>query len=323
MIRTVKRLITHGGKFHPDEVLSSSILCRLYPEAHLIRTRDPEIIFSGESIVYDVGFQYDPDLGMFDHHQKDTPIRPSGLPYSSFGLIWKRFGMSFLEDLGIPQEDRSDVHYRFDQAIVKPVDMIDNGIISPYEGGLTSTLSIGNIITGMNPKFFHFGKKQNGMMMEDHLFFEAKDFAYRTVLSTIDEIYEKVLAKRIISEALSLCEGHLLVLPSPMPFDDVLHEIGDSNILFVGYPRPGGDDGTWVLSAVKAHPLYSDLRLCLPEAWAGLEGLELQGVTGVKDAVFCHKNRFIMVTKSRESMMNLCEMAIRDVSLPKIREMSF
>ena len=38
-------------------------------------------------IVIDVGGQYDPDAGRFDHHQRGgAGERENGIPYSSFGL---------------------------------------------------------------------------------------------------------------------------------------------------------------------------------------------------------------------------------------------
>ena len=49
----------------------------------------------------------------------------------------------------------------------------------------------------------------------------------------------------------------------------------------------------------------------LPEAWAGLSGDELREVTGVPDAVFCHKGRFIAVAESGEGALDLADAALR------------
>ena len=53
-------LVTHSGGFHADELLSSVILTRLFPEAQIMRSRAPEWITPGaDRIIYDVGGIYD------------------------------------------------------------------------------------------------------------------------------------------------------------------------------------------------------------------------------------------------------------------------
>lgn len=53
---TITHLVTHNGGFHADELLSSVILTRLYPQAEVVRTRDTAWITPGEGkIIYDVG----------------------------------------------------------------------------------------------------------------------------------------------------------------------------------------------------------------------------------------------------------------------------
>ncbi|XP_077301421.1 MYG1 exonuclease-like [Arctopsyche grandis] len=61
-------LVTHDGRFHYDETLSTVILEKIYPSAKLIRTRDENKISQGD-IVYDVGRIFDPKKLRFDHHQ--------------------------------------------------------------------------------------------------------------------------------------------------------------------------------------------------------------------------------------------------------------
>ena len=40
----VQFLVTHSGGFHADEVMSSVILTRLYPQAQVVRSRSPDWI---------------------------------------------------------------------------------------------------------------------------------------------------------------------------------------------------------------------------------------------------------------------------------------
>lgn len=37
---TITQLVTHSGGFHADELLSSVILTRLFPDATVLRSRD-------------------------------------------------------------------------------------------------------------------------------------------------------------------------------------------------------------------------------------------------------------------------------------------
>ena len=62
-------LITHSGSFHYDELLATAFLMELFDDVILLRTRDPKIIKTG-TIVYDVGFEFDPANKRFDHHMK-------------------------------------------------------------------------------------------------------------------------------------------------------------------------------------------------------------------------------------------------------------
>ncbi len=42
----------------------------------------------------------------------------------------------------------------------------------------------------------------------------------------------------------------------------------------------------------------------------GLRDEELQKITGVEDAVFCHKGLFLAVSKSKEGAVKLAELAL-------------
>ena len=84
---------THGGIFHADDVFASALLVLFNPEIEIQRGfKVPE---NFEGIVYDIGG------GEFDHHFEGAPVRPNGVPYSSFGLLWERFGRSLFHNRGI------------------------------------------------------------------------------------------------------------------------------------------------------------------------------------------------------------------------------
>src|ERR1035437_8212255 len=102
MIKKVNKLITHNGSFHTDDILACATLCLMLEkkgeEFEIIRTRDEEIIKTGD-YVFDIGYIYNPDLNRFDHHQSGgAGKRENDIEYSSFGLVWNKFGVELCAD---------------------------------------------------------------------------------------------------------------------------------------------------------------------------------------------------------------------------------
>jgi len=66
----IKKIITHGGVAHLDDLLSVSLACYLHPSANVER-RDPtaDELNDPGVLVLDVGGAYDPPKNNFDHHQ--------------------------------------------------------------------------------------------------------------------------------------------------------------------------------------------------------------------------------------------------------------
>ena len=93
-------------------------------------------------MIYDIGGAYDAAAGIFDHHHRGAPLREDGQPYSSFGLIWHHFGRDYLSLSGIPADELEHVHAGFDRSFVLPVDLIDNGAISPSSAGILAGLTL-------------------------------------------------------------------------------------------------------------------------------------------------------------------------------------
>ena len=117
------KLITHNGSFHTDDIFAVATLSLMLEKKgenfEIIRTRDPEIINEGD-YVFDVGGIYDPATNRFDHHQiGGAGGRKNGIEYSSFGLVWKKFGVELCES-----EKAKEI---IDNKLVAPIDANDNG----------------------------------------------------------------------------------------------------------------------------------------------------------------------------------------------------
>lgn len=210
---------------------------------------------SPDTIIYDVGGTYDPDLNLFDHHQKDAPTREDGSPYSAFGLVWARYGRDYLLEIGVDPELADGVHASVDRSLVLGIDLLDNGALDPSGLGPAAGLTLPSLIHDLHPAY------------------DAPEGAEQAWF-----------------------EVAVLELARCAPFNGAIREAGADHLLFVVHPRKTD----WVVSCVSLEAGSYARRRDLPEAWAGLEGEALAEVTGVPDAVFCHRARFLAVAGSRE-----------------------
>jgi len=64
------------------------------------------------------------------------------------------------------------------------------------------------------------------------------------------------------------------------------------------------------MKCVRDNPVEFPLRKSLPEGWAGKSGEELEKVTGVKGAVFCHRGLFTAVAETKEAITKMAEIAV-------------
>lgn len=296
-------LVTHSGGFHADELLSTAILQRLYPNAQIMRSRSPEWITPGPNrIIYDVGGAYDADLGIFDHHQRGAPLRPDGQPYSSFGLIWKHFGRDYLASLNIPEQSLDAVHADFDADFVLPIDLTDNGALSPT--GPLADLTLPNLLETLKPVF-----DDKAPDAEARAFTGALAIARTFVEAKIGRQAAKLRAEGMVLAAIEAAGSNpILELPFGMPFRPAIIKAGADHLLFVVHPR----ETDWCLTTIRRADEGFETRADLPASWAGLTNGDLERVTGVPGASFCHNKRFVAAARTREATLALADLAVRD-----------
>mgnify|MGYP006135215677 CR=1 FL=1 len=305
---TINKLITHSGGFHADELLSSAVLTHLFPNAQLIRSRDPILVApAADKIIYDVGGAYNADTQIFDHHQRPTPLRHDGQPFSSFGLIWAHYGHEYLMAMEIPSADIENIHSNFDTKFVLPIDLLDNGTMEPSVAGALSILTLPALLGSLKPVFDDTSPTAN-----DDAFFKALPIVSSFLEAQIHNLAAKSRAKNIVIEAIEKAEkSSILELPIGMPYRSVLDQEDADHILFVIHPR-GGD---WALNGIKLSNDTFEQRADLPAAWAGLTNTELENVSGVKGAKFCHNARFIAVASNREAILKMATIALKSISI--------
>lgn len=303
---TITHLITHSGGFHADELLSSVVLTRLFPQAELRRTRDRHwLVPAPTKVIYDVGGAFDAEAQIFDHHQRPGPLRDDDLPFSSFGLIWAHYGRAYLAAMDVPVDDVEYIHAKFDTKFVLPIDLLDNGAIEPSVAGPLSILTLPALLGSLKPVF-----DDASPTADDDAFFTALPIAQSFVEAQIRNFAAKNRAQGIVGEAIKAAgTSPILELPMGMPYRSVLDQAEASHMLFVVHPR--GDD--WTLNGIKLSNDTFDQRADLPATWAGLTDAALEEASGVEGAKFCHNARFIAVANSREAILKMAEIAVRNV----------
>ncbi len=283
-------IATHNGNFHADDVFSIAALKCIYPDFELIRTRDLALI-SKADIVIDVGGEYDADAGRFDHHQRGgAGERENGIPYSSFGLIWQKYGVE------ICQGDQ-DVANAVDSGLVSTIDAIDCGHVE----GVAQGISLSQTISMFNPTW------QEDTHV-DSCFNEAVDFASRVLTRFIASANGGISAKSIVAKAIDNAEDpRVIVLEKYTPWKRTVHTLSDQ-ALYVVYPSQSGH---WRIQTVPVELGSFEDRKPLPKLWAGLSDEALQDVTGIDDAMFCHNGLFIAGSASYESTMKMAAIALQ------------
>lgn len=287
-----KILVTHNGTFHADDLFATATLSILNNgNVKIIRTRDPKIFEKGD-YVYDVGGVYDPEKNRFDHHQKGgAGTRDNGIPYASFGLVWKTYGEQICGSKEVADE--------IDKKIVCPIDANDNGVDLCNFTKDIKPLFIQDFLYSFKPSWKEDQDFNKSFM---NVLFIAVNILKREILKTkddmeafscVEDIYNKTQDKRII------------ILDKNYPWVECL--ITHSEPLLVVYPRV---DKGWGVSTVPKILGSYERRLDLPESWAGKRDKELIEITGVPDSVFCHNGKFMIVAESKEGAIKLAEKAL-------------
>jgi uncharacterized UPF0160 family protein len=300
---SITHLVTHSGGFHADELLSSVILTRLYPDATIVRSRAPDWITpASDRIIYDVGGAYDAEAQIFDHHQRGAPLRDDGQPYSSFGLVWKHYGRAYLAAMAIPTDHIEAIHQSFDSKFVLPIDLMDNGALSPATAGPLADLTLPSLLETLKPVF---DNKEPGA--DDLGFQSALSISRMIVEAAIGQRAAKLRAETMVLEAIAATgEGRVLELPMGMPFRPAIIKAGADHLLFVIHPR----DKDWCITGIRKAEGSFEQRADLPSAWAGLSNGDLEAACGVGGATFCHNGRFIAAARSRDAILAMADIAV-------------
>lgn len=285
-----KKIVTHDGPFHADEVFGVAVLKLLYPEAKVIRSREQKYLDSADFKV-DVGNKYDPQENFYDHHQKGfEEMRSNGIYYASSGLVWRHFGRELV--------DSNRAFDIVDEKLLQPIDALDAGM-DVYDSSINLVL-IDDIVKLYRPTW----KEENPDF--DKGFNKALNFAKDILEKQIERANLHKEAEDLVSKAVKNKNQDYLVLDQKAPWKEIVVN-KYPNVKFCVHPGPYNN---WVCNAVPIRMDSFEKRSYFPEQWRGLEGENLQNVSGVEDAGFCHRVGFIAAADSKEGAIKLVEKAL-------------
>jgi uncharacterized UPF0160 family protein len=288
-----KLIVTHSANFHVDDVFGTACGILLFEKkgfkTKVKRSLDPKVWAEGD-LVLDIGRVYNPKNDRFDHHQDLKITHKNGIKYAAFGLVWKKYGKFLCGSQKVAD--------RVEEKLVVPIDAEDNGVdlyrqtmedVKPFTiRDIVEIEASGTFFSGAEPTS---NEKAKGF---DKGFFNlipfAKHIIEHSILEAKNHIRVEKVAEKYFKEAK---DKRVIILPQFIGY-------GFSKMkepLVTVYPNARGD---WTAKAVRVASGQFASRIYFPEKWAGLNDEELAKVSGVPDAVFCHKGLFMAVAKSKE-----------------------
>lgn len=260
---------THGGQFHADDVFSAALLKYLNPEIEIRRGFENQIPENYEGIVFDIGFTS--GYPEFDHHGEQE-YRENGVPYASFGKLWRKFGELVFQS---PEQVEE-----FDKSFVQTIDHTDcTGILNPLSVAISSYMPVWDSEKTM-----------------DEAFEEALSCASVLLSNKIEYFKSLERAKSILEPAYAEAKNGILILPKFTPWQSFVKDKPEIN--FVIFPSRNNSFG---IQGVQAAPPDQKIKVSFPKEWLGqtMDYLSQQ----VEGLTFCHANNFFASTLTLESAL--------------------
>ena len=279
------KFVTHAGNFHADDVFSTMFMERLFDNITLIRLNDYQD--DKTKIAYDIG------LGKFDHHGAlYDKKRKNGIHYCGFGLLWQEYGFEYLKKIKV--ENPEKVFEIIDELLVVQIDAFDNGectIDNPF-----NVYTLSSLVELFRPKI---GTNDD----ESECFLKAVSFADTIFEEVLKDAIGKVYAITEIEKKANDIKDKTLVLDEYIPYEYAIFKLG-LDVDFVVYPS---NRGCYAAHTVPTKYKGFTPKIPFKKEWAGLRDEELQKVSGIKTAHFCHKKLFLATADTKEDAIRLIE----------------
>ena len=285
--------ITHNGTFHCDEVFSTIMFSKLLPEVIVCRTSDLEKANS-DQYIYDVGG------GELDHHQfGGNGERDKGVKYSSCGLVWKKFGKEIIKKY--TEKDIDEIWKMIDKNLIQCIDAGDNGQIPDINVDYR-LVQVASIISEFNPNW-------DEDIDPDVKFEEAVKLAETVFDNSMKSSISKMRAKSKVDMAINDSKDGIMTLEKFLPWKEFLLESDSSKAKLINFVIFPSNRGGYNIYTVPEKLGSFTSRKLFPKEWAGLKDKELQKVTTVETARFCHNKCFICAVDTKDDALKLAKIA--------------
>jgi len=268
MIKIPNEAMTHSGRFHADDVFSAALLKIMNPEVNIVRSNFVPEGYTG--LVFDLGD------GEYDHHGERATERKNGVPYASFGLLWKKYGTNLVSE----KEANT-----FDESFIQPLDFQDNN-------GGNNLLC--RVITQANPKWDDAESNSN------ECFIKAVEIAKFILVNERASMHSTEHAESIVRQCLEKQKDGIVILPTGMPWKAILIP---ENVQYVIYPSTRGG---YNAQAVPISIATQQCKIPFPEEWRGKKD-ELESITKINGINFCHIHGYLAGTDSLEAAVAICK----------------
>lgn len=315
----MKKIITHDGTFHLDEILAVSILQKLYPATQVIRTRDRKILEEDNIFaVVDVMGAYEPTKNFYDHHQRgffETFNTKHKVKLSSAGLVYKHFGLELLKAYEIPDKYYEEIYEEY----FLSVDAIDNGydidhtLRINHEGANLEQDALDESVKTVNktcPILFRGLASCVGLYNDTEDFEGALSFVKKDLDMYLKRFKNMADTKEMIEERIKATEGEVLVVESK---DNISYLVCDLEKKYNrDYKYIICNDKIIKVYAAKVEKWSYEMKKPLYEKWRGLRDEELVKVSGIKGAKFVHVTGFLGVCETIEAAEEMCAKSLQN-----------
>ncbi len=340
------KLLTHNGTFHADDCLAAACLQIYFREikkqnTKIIRTRDLKIIEQTTQeggIVFDVGRKYIPAENLFDHHQPDPNLkRKNGIPYSSFGLIWKHFGLEIIDFFikqssanqhNLPKTEDIDVtnvsskiQQEIDEQFVQQICAGDTGFIDFRISIPESEVEFKAWGFDDFVKIFQFPEKTSNFFSENDPENSLSEKELLDLFQKVVKISESLIRKLILRNYKQIQDFNKVkeIYEKSKNKDIIILEqrnlswkkflIENTDAKYVIYQSYNLRE--YHVQAVNVKQYSKELRKPFPADWLSMGKEELSKKIDIPDIVFVHKAGYLAVVENLESAKKLAEKALK------------
>lgn len=228
-VKNMKCALTHAGKFHADDCFGAAFLRIINPNIKIIRSNEYE---SFDGLIFDIG------MGEFDHHMSDNETRFNGIPYASFGKLWRAFSKELYGKY---------VYEMVDKRLIQDLDLSDN--TGSYNALALAIDSFNNEDVNNNDKSF----------------FEAVEFAKRILENMIEKFKRNELDLKLVKKYYEeSVDKRIIVFPESLYFKDFLPS---TEAIYVVYPS---NRGGYAAQGVTKDVDTNELKRPFPKSWVSI-----------------------------------------------------